>query len=126
MSSNDLDRHYYSAADIYGVLRALQTDRSSVHIQFEGDTRPYSSMVLDANLQERYFLLDEPTPRDIRQRIENGTPFSLRASVNGIRVHARDLKSEGVLNDESGASYRVTFPERLLYLQRRDAFRASV
>lgn len=127
MAINDTqDRHYYSAGDIFSVLRSLQTERSSVNVQFENGAQLYNTMVLDANLKDRYFLLDEVTPRDGHRKINEGIKFSIRASINGIKVHARDLKNAKTLSDESGIYYMIPFPAKLMYMQRREAFRAYV
>lgn len=120
------DRYYYGAGDIFGVLRALQTERSSVNVQFDNGAQLYNTMVLEANLKERVFLLDEVTPRDGHRKVEEGITFSFRASLNGIKVHAKDLKSVRTLRNDSGLYYLIPFPPKLLYLQRRGAFRAMV
>jgi flagellar brake protein len=123
--AND-DRYYTATGDIYSVLRTLQSDRSAINIQFEASTAPYSSMVLDVNLKGRTFLLDEFSNSVARKRAEEGSPFSLRASISGIRVHAKDLTVTRVGEDNRGKFYEIAFPSRMLYLQRRDAFRAWV
>jgi flagellar brake protein len=123
---DDQERYYTSPGDIFGVLRALQNDRSPLTVQFSSGGTFYNSLVLDVNIKERYLLLDELTPRDGHALMEAGKLFSLRASINGIRVHARDMRSARTLSDATGILYRVPFPERMLYLQRRDAFRARV
>lgn len=120
------DRYYTSAGDIFSVLRTLQADRSSISVQFNGNGAMYSSLVLDVNLRNRTFQLDEFTPREADRLAQAGTPFSLRASINGIRVHAKDMVIKRVLQDADGLYYELQFPEKLLYLQRRDAFRAWV
>lgn len=120
------DRYYTSAGDIFSVLRTLQADRSSISVQFNGNGAMYSSLVLDVNLKNRTFQLDEFSPREAHRQAEAGTPFSIRASINGIRVHAKDMAIKRVLQDADGLYYELAFPERLLYLQRRDAFRAWV
>ncbi len=127
MAINDIqDRYYYSAGDIYGVLRAMQTERSTVNVQFDNRAQLYNTMILDANLKDRYFLLDEITPRYGHSKIEEGIQFSIRASINGIKVHAKNLKKARTLNNESGIYYMIPFPIKMMYLQRRDAFRAYV
>ena len=127
MANNDSeDRYYFGAGDIFGVLRALQTERGSVHVQFDNDAQLYNTMVLEANLKERVFLLDEVTPRDGHRKFDAGLTFSIRASINGIKVHAKDLKSLRTLSNDSGLYYLVPFPPKMLYLQRRDAYRAMV
>ncbi|MDX1489647.1 MAG: flagellar regulator YcgR PilZN domain-containing protein [Pseudohongiellaceae bacterium] len=125
-TTDSQDRYYYSAGDIYGVLRAMQTERSSVNVQFESGAQLYNTMILDANLKERYFLLDEVTPREGHRKVEEGQSFSIRASIHGIKVHAKGLKSARTRSDDSGLYYVIPFPEKLLYLQRRDAYRAFV
>lgn len=123
--AND-ERYYTATGDIYSVLRTLQSDRSAINIQFEDSTAPYSSMVLDVNLKSRTFLLDEFSNSIARKRAEEGSPFSLRASINGIRVHAKELTVARIGEDSRGKFYEIAFPSRMLYLQRRDAFRAWV
>jgi len=127
MALNDgPDRYYYGAGDIFGVLRALQTERSLVNVQFDDGAQLYNTMILDANLQERYFLIDEVTPRDGHRKIEAGGKFSIRASIHGIKVHAKDLVSARTMNNADGIYYQIPFPAKILYMQRREAFRAYV
>jgi c-di-GMP-binding flagellar brake protein YcgR len=83
-------------------------------------------MVLDADLKDKVFHLDEFSNSTARKRAEEGARFSLRASINGIRVHAKDLTVARIGRDNNGKFYEIAFPERMLYLQRRDAFRAWV
>ncbi len=125
-SSNENGRHFTSPGDIFGVFRSLQHDRSSINVQFEEASQLYSSLVLDANLPERFVLLDEISPEAGRDRIESGMPFSFRGSINGIRVYAEGMRVTRVFRDPSGTYYQASFPTTLLYLQRRDAFRARV
>lgn len=127
MALNDgPDRYYYGAGDIFGVLRALQTERSLVNVQFDDGAQLYNTMVLDANLHERYFLIDEVTPRDGHRKIDERGTFSIRASIHGIKVHAKDLVSARTLKNADGVYYQIPFPAKMLYMQRREAFRAYV
>ena len=123
--AND-ERYYTATGDIFSVLRTLQADRSAINIQFEDSTAPYSSMVLDVNLKSRTFLLDEFSNSVARKRAEEGTPFSLRASINGIRVHAKDLSVTRIGEDSRGKFYEIAFPSPMPYLQPRDPFRPWV
>lgn len=125
-SNQNQERYYTSAGDIYGVLRAMMNDRSSINIQFDNSSIVSASMVLSANLPERTFRLDEFSTADAHKNAQSGASFIMRASVNGIRVLAKDMKIARIGEDRDGIYYEVAFPERLLYLQRRDAFRARV
>lgn len=120
------ERYYTSVGDIYAVLRALQSDRSSISIQFDNSGALYASMVLNVSLRDRNFILDEFSTVEAHRRAETGSAFTLRASVNGIKVVAKDLTLSKVGKDGDGLFYEINFPEKLLYLQRRDAFRAWV
>ena len=120
------ERYYTSAGDIFSVLRTLQADRSPINIQFQSLTTPFSTIVLHVNLREKVFHLDEFSLPVAHKRAIEGDPFAIYASINGIRVHAKDLVVKRVGVDRDGEFYEVAFPERLLYLQRRDAFRALV
>lgn len=124
--SDNPDRYYTNPGDIYGVFRALQADRSTINIQFSDNGPLYNSLVLKADLRQRTILLDEITPGGGHDRAINGEPFSLRASVHGIRVYAPGLRIIRQSSDDDGIYYQVAFPDKLLYLQRRDAFRVPV
>ena len=126
MASQDDERYYTNPGDIYGVFRALQADRSTINIQFGGTGPLYNSLILKADLRRRRVHLDEITPSAGHDRAAEGQPFSLRASVNGIRVYAPELRVVRQATDADGIYYEVVFPEKLLYLQRRDAFRVPV
>jgi len=123
---NDKERYYTQAVDIYGVLRALQNKRCSINLQFDSSALSFNSVILDVDSQENHILLDEIKPRQGHRLINSGIPFSIRASVDGIRVHASGLQATRTLNDQSSVLYIIPFPEKVLYLQRRDAFRTPV
>ncbi len=121
-----MERYYTSAGDIYSVLKALHADRSSITIQFEESSAITASMILEVDLKSRSFRLDQFSTPDAHRRAESGQKFTLRASVNGIKVLAKDLTVQRIGRDDGGNYYDVKFPDKLLYLQRRDAFRAWV
>jgi len=120
------NRYYTNPADIYAVFRTLQADRSTVNVQFGQGNQLFNTLVLNADLRSRTLSLDEITPRAGHELAAKGDPFNLRASINGIRVYVPELRINRILNDASGTFYELSFPERLLYLQRRDAFRVLV
>ncbi len=120
------DRYYTRPGDIYGVLRALEKDRSTINIQFHDSTTLYNSMVLRANLRQRRFQLDEITPAKGHDKALAGEPFSIRASVRGIQVYIPETRIVDSGSDDGGPYFNLAFPERLLYLQRRNAYRVTV
>lgn len=125
-TDSDSDRYLTNAADIFSVFRVLQTDRSAINLQFGKSGQLYNTLILDVGLRQRLVSFDEITPGAGHDRAVKGEPFNLRASINGIRVYVPEMRISKVLNDESGIYYHAAFPDRLMYQQRRDAFRAVV
>lgn len=123
---NDKERYYSRPVDVCEVLRTLKSKHCSINLQFDNSPLSYYSLILDVDSQEHHFLLEEVKPPEGHHLIDTGTPFSIRAAVNGIRVHASGMQLAETLNDQSGVLYRVPFPAKVLYLQRRDAFRTPV
>jgi flagellar brake protein len=123
---NDKERYYTLPVDICGVLRALQTAACSVQVQFDQRSGSFTSCVLDVDSNEHCLLLDELKPPEGHRLLDTGAPFSIRASLDDHRVYASGLQCSRTLNYQSGVLYQVPFPDKILFLQRRDAFRLTL
>ncbi len=111
---------------IYRVLHQLKTQRIAVRIRFTGDQEPYSSIVLDASLDKKRFLLDELIPKAGNRALHNGNEFLLEAHLNGAEISLRHLKIAGTQMHGDVVLSKVDFPECIHYAQRRSAFRVEV
>ena len=120
------DRYYTGAGDIYSVFRSLESEHAPITVQFNGKGNFYNSLIVDAFFEKKIILLDEITPSEGHHKAVKKIPFSIHASLNGIKIYCKNIVISEEIDDESGILYRAFFPRELLYLQRRDAFRARV
>lgn len=120
------DRYYTGPGDIYSVFRSLESEHAPITVQFNGKGNFYNSLVVDAFFDKKIILLDEITPSEGHEKAIKRIPFSIHASLNGIKIYCKNIVVSRAIDDESGILYRASFPRELLYLQRRDAFRARV
>ncbi len=123
---NDQERYYTQAGEIYHIFRTLQTAHASINIQFNNTGPLYSSLVVKTILKKKIILLDEFNPSVGNYKAVGRTPFSIHASLKGIKIHCNDNVIITSFTNDTGILFRIPFPDKLLYLQRRDAYRAPV
>lgn len=103
---------------IEAVLQRLVLQRLFVTVRLPGSKESFNSTVLEVDRARELFLLDELYPENGHERLQQLREMRLHARVDGAEVDLsstlRDLGEEGGL-----AFYRVRFPEKLHYLQRR-------
>lgn len=127
MSEKDNEERYYTkGTEIYSVFRTLQSQHYAINIQFSPQGSFYNSLIVKADLEKKAIYLDEFVPREGHLKAVGKMPFSLHATLNGIKIHGKNLVVSNLHTDDSGILYRVPFPDKLLYLQRRDAYRVRV
>lgn len=114
-------------ASIFAVLRSLQKHRSPLTLTFDNNPKQtYTSIILKVDLDEGYFLMDEIAPPSGHHLAVEGKSFSVRGNDKGVQVVFNDNTVTGVGRNNGAAVYKVTLPSRLLYKQRRDAYRAHI
>lgn len=125
---NDDRKHLVTRrASIFAVLRSLQKHRSPLSIQFHGrDNQTYTSIILKVDLEEGYFILDEIAPPSGHKKVMSGSPFSIKANDKGVQVLFGSNIIVGAGRNDGAAIYKVPLPKKLLYKQRRDAYRAHI
>jgi c-di-GMP-binding flagellar brake protein YcgR len=119
------ENYLFSPEEIYRAIQRLIRYAHRVTVRFEGiDNKAYGTAITKVDLKSRAFAFDKITPEDGNEYIKAGKKMELSADFRGILVK---------FNIESGLKYRKEnqefiskFPEKLLYLQRRDAYRAMV
>ena len=123
---DDQERYYTQSGEIYHIFRTLQTAHATINIQFNNTGPLYSSLVVDTILKKKIILLDEFNPSVGNYKAVGRTPFSIHASLNGVKIHCSDNVIITSFANDTGILFRIPFPDRLLYLQRRDAYRAAI
>ena len=108
-----------------GLLRRLQAARALVCIQIDKDATLYNSMVIDVLANEEQLFIDELNSSVGHERIKKGTTLHFDGRLKGVRVQF-STQVLSVEDSNSIAMYRLAFPNKLIYLQRRRHYRASV
>lgn len=111
---------------IYNVLRALCNHQSQVHVQFPAQHHEFVSMVLRVDLEEQVYILDEFVPAEGHRLAGTREPFHVRARFQGAEIAIRNVVADKIGEEDGVAFYALPFPERMIYIQRRDAFRVDV
>ncbi|KZZ45441.1 hypothetical protein A3759_09865 [Thalassolituus sp. HI0120] len=110
--------------DVYGALRKIVLMETPVKVHIEGSSEIFRSAVTKAELKSRSFFMDQVIPNEGNDLIRKGRRFSIECDSQGVRI---EFKVSGRMKfNPSKEQYRVEFPESLLYLQRRTAYRVMV
>jgi len=124
MSQENQEYTLTAPEDVYGALRKIVLMETPVKVHVEGSKELFRSAITNAELKSRSFFMDQVIPNDGNDLIRNGHRFSIECDSQGVRI---DFKVTGRLKYNPGKEqYRVEFPESLLYLQRRTAYRVMV
>lgn len=122
----DTNQEYQLSApeDVYGALRKIVLMESPVNIHIEGSKEVFRSAITQADFKSRSFFMDKLIPSDGNDLIHKGRRFSVECDSQGVRI---EFKVSGRLKYSAAKEhYRIEFPEELLYLQRRTAYRVMV
>jgi len=114
-----------SVAQIAQVLRRLQEQRCLLTVQVGTESEAYTSAVLEVVHEEGYLVLDELTPQDGHEKLKTTRDIQIRARLDNLEV--RFVSKVAQINDGQGLPfYKVPFPERIDYPQRRQVHRVPV
>lgn len=113
-----------SREEIYRAIQRLIRYAHSVSVTFEESETSYSSAITKVDLKSRAFAFDKLVPDAGNEFLRQGKPATVTADFRGILVEFtinRKLKYR-----PQSEEYIAKFPKEMLYLQRRDAYRAIV
>jgi len=112
--------------DIYRVLHSIVRKRSVISLRFKDNRRNhYSSMILDANLEEQYFIIDAVNNDTINQRLNNSDHFDIIA-FEDLPVIINHNIAKPAHSQLWENAFMIDFPEAIDYRQRRQCFRAPI
>ena len=117
------NNEYYldTPEDVYGALRKIVLMKRPVTISIEGSDEKFSSAITQAALKNSSFYMDKVVPQKGNDLIRSGHKFSVLADSQGIKI---EFKMTGRLKYQPDKEqYRGEFPDQVLYLQRRTAYR---
>ncbi|MSQ59813.1 MAG: hypothetical protein EXR36_09290 [Betaproteobacteria bacterium] len=126
--SNSSDESPYwlnTKVDIAYTLSALQKSRTIMTARMEAGGISFVAVVLEVHAEKNYLLLDAPANDKDKARIEAGKSLSLDGSMDGARIAFKSESPE--LTSLAGqAAIRLDLPQRVLKVQRRAYYRASI
>ena len=110
---------------ITALLKQVHDGHNLLAVRMRGVEDVFMSAIIEVSTEDRYVVLDELAPANGAQAIAANRHLLIRSRLNNVT-----LEFEGEVTDigeESGlAYYRLPFPSRIEYQQRRTHFRASV
>ncbi len=107
------------------LLVRIKEARGSVLVHFAKNSNQFSSAILEINPDSSMIVFDEFIPKEGHDTLLKLKQFNVTARIEGVSIHFKsELKS--VNTDNKISSYTTTYPVRILYEQRRGAFRVPV
>lgn len=124
MSNENLEFNLTEPEDIYGTLRKLVLMGKPVTVHIDGGIDTYSTVITETDLKSRSFFMDKIYPYSGNDLIRAGHRFSIECDTDGVYIKFR-MTGRLMFQPQKG-QYRAEFPESLLYLQRRNAYRVNI
>lgn len=124
-SDSPLEENFLtSPEEIYRAIQRLIRYSQSVSVVFEDSKERFASAITKVDLKSKAFAFDKLVPDSGNEFIRQGKKLKIIADFRGILV---EFAITGKLKYRSNSEeYIATFPEKMLYLQRRNAYRAMV
>lgn len=110
--------------EIYRAIQRLIRYAQNVKIQFEGSNEKFHSAVTKVDLKNQAFAFDKLIPDVGNEYIRQGKRFIVEADFRGITV--KFTLGERLKFKQETGEYISAFPASMLYLQRRNAYRAMI
>jgi len=111
---------------IFSILSSVQKSRTPITIKFEGSEKYYTSIILKTDLDKNHLIIDEIAPEDGHVLALQNMSFSIRGSHGGISLFFRHNIISGSNSENGIAFYSIPLPDKMVYQQRRNSFRALV
>jgi len=106
-------------------LGRLQREHHLVKINISGTSNTFNSMLVSVDPVKQSMLLDILHPDTAHQQIMEKRKFTFDVESDGVQISfAGTVKS--LVKDDDKPAYFVDFPDKLIYKQRRQAFRAPI
>ncbi len=126
MKDPDGSEYITEPDEIYRILRSLELSRSLLTLRFHDHRHDYSSLILDTDLNQGEFIIDELNSFEGNQRLVERQAFTIIAHYQGVQVsfknnHANSQSPKGFTH-----AYSIAFPTAIRHTQRRDAYRFHI
>jgi c-di-GMP-binding flagellar brake protein YcgR len=120
------DQILVDPVEIGKALAGVVESRSQLTLRIEDRLTPYVSLLVKVDSENQILYIDELLPKNGNEALSNGEIFSIRALCRGIPVFFGGNQILSVDGESGLLTYKLRFPDRLVYQQRRQFFRVSV
>lgn len=110
--------------DIYGALRKLVLMGTPVRVIVDGSNDEFTSAITSTDLKSHSFFMDKVIPQKGNDLIRSGQRFNVECDSQGVRIAFR--MTGRLKYQPQNEQYRAEFPDKVLYLQRRTAYRVAI
>jgi len=114
------------STEIGKALSTVVQSRSPLTLRIDDRLTPYMSLLVEVDSDEKVFYIDELLPKNGNKMLVAGERFSITALSRGIPVFFKDNQILSTEEIDGSLAYKIAFPTRLVYEQRRQFFRISV
>jgi len=106
------------------LLKRLKAVRALVSITLDKDKTIYNTIIIDVLADKQWFFLDELNSASGHKKIRKGTAIHFDGRIKGVQVK---FTTQVLAVEDSNhiAMYRLALPEKMLYRQRRQHYRAT-
>ena len=110
---------------IVSLLQQVYESRTVVTVHLKDSGQRYNSAILEIDPDNNTLLLDELNPRSGHQQLLKTKQINVSARLAGVSIYFKSTVN--TIEEENGiALYRIPIPERVLYEQKRGAFRVRI
>jgi c-di-GMP-binding flagellar brake protein YcgR len=118
------ENYLTSPEEIYRAIQRLIRYAPKLTARFEGIDEVYGTAITKVDLKSKAFAFDQLIPDSGNQHLKAGKKLELTADFRGIMVSF--FIEGGMKYHRDNQEFITKFPDKVLYLQRRDAYRAMV
>jgi len=118
------DNYLESPEEIYRAIQRLIRYAPRLTARFEGVDDAFATAITKVDLKSKAFAFDKLTPDAGNEILQRGKRLELIADFRGILV--KFYVEGGLKYRPQNQEYIAGFPSKILYLQRRNAYRAMV
>jgi len=108
------------------VLIGLKKSTSDLEVRFDGEDRVARTRIQSCHPDKGYFTLRVLDTISLHRRVLHGDDFQLVGWAHGVHTEVQRLAARDFVDDPRHECYVVPVPDELIYVQRRECYRAQV
>lgn len=107
------------------LLEKIRTHNILLQVTIPGINEVFFTSILTINPEKKYLLLDELNNINGHKLLQKHKCLNIETKINGVLVQF-SLNLTAITKQDDGYLYRFSFPEKILYFQKRSNFRINI